>query len=85
MTNGIMRNQEDEIENLAIKLHDWYLEACKRINPENFNLKAQKIYKELTEEQKFIDRYIAEKIIIYRYKEELCQGNPTRQGYAGKK
>ena len=44
------------------KLHEWYLEACKELSPENFNTDAQKPYEELSEEQKFIDIYIAEKI-----------------------
>lgn len=44
------------------QLHDWYLEATKELKPESFNKEAQKEYEDLTEEQKFIDKYIAEKI-----------------------
>ena len=47
---------------LAEKLHEWYLEATKKLNPESFNPNAQESYDELTEEQKFIDKYIAQKI-----------------------
>lgn len=52
----------DEIEKLAEKLHIWYLEATKELSPESYNPDAQKEYKDLTEEQKFIDRYIAQAI-----------------------
>jgi hypothetical protein len=44
------------------KIHEWYLEACKRVKPKNFNPKAQKPYEELNEEQRFIDRFIVNKI-----------------------
>jgi len=44
------------------ELHIWYLEATKKINPENYNEKAQKPYDELNREQKFIDCHIASKI-----------------------
>lgn len=50
-------------EELAEQLHIWYLEATQKLNPKSFNKEAQKQYKDLTEEQKFIDRYIAEKIL----------------------
>jgi nucleoid-associated protein YejK len=44
------------------QLHDWYLEATEKLNPENFNPKAQKAYQDLTPEHQYIDRYIATKI-----------------------
>lgn len=44
------------------ELHNWYLEATARIDPNNYNDKAQKPYDELNREQKFIDNYIASKI-----------------------
>lgn len=50
-------------ENLARKLHEWYLEATARLHPESYNPNAQKPYDAMTEEQKFMDRYIAGKII----------------------
>ena len=50
-------------EQLAQNLHRWYLEATRELSPESFNPDAQKEYGELTDEQKFIDRYIADKII----------------------
>jgi len=51
------------IEGLAEKLHEWYLEATSKLNPESYNPEAQKKYKDLTGEQKFIDRFIAKKIL----------------------
>lgn len=49
-------------ENLAEQLHIWYLEASAQLHPESFNSEAQKSYADLTEEQKFLDRYIAGKV-----------------------
>ena len=53
---------EKTIEKVAEQLHKWYLEATKLLNPENYNSKAQKQYVNLNKEQKFIDRYIAERV-----------------------
>lgn len=53
----------DRKETLARKLHGWYLEATARLHPESYNPNAQKPYDDMTEEQKFMDRYIAGKII----------------------
>jgi len=50
------------MEELARKLHEWYLEATKELNPKSFNPDAQKSYDELTDEQRFIDKYIADKV-----------------------
>lgn len=47
------------------QLHEWYLEAVKRLKPESFNPNAQKPYEDLTDEQKYIDKYIANKINEY--------------------
>lgn len=44
------------------QLHKWYLEATKLLNPESYNPDAQKPYSELTEEQKVIDKFIADRI-----------------------
>lgn len=55
---------KEEIEEQAKELHEWYLEAIKKLNPKSFNENANKPYGELTEEQKEIDRYIAKKIHI---------------------
>jgi len=46
-------------EELARKMHEWYLEATKKLHPESYNTNAQKSYDDLTDEQKEIDRYIA--------------------------
>lgn len=50
------------VEELAESLHRWYLEATRELKPESFNPNAQKAYADLTEEQKFIDRFIARKL-----------------------
>ena len=50
------------MKNLAEQLHGWYLEATASLHPESFNTNAQKPYSELTDEQKYIDKYIADKI-----------------------
>jgi len=60
--------KKEKIEKLSKKLHKWYLEATKKLNKNSYNQTAQKKYKNLTEEQKSIDRYIAEKIIEEREK-----------------
>lgn len=52
-------------EKLARKLHEWYLQAICKLKPGSYNHNAQKPFDELTEEQKFIDRYIAEEVIKY--------------------
>jgi len=44
-------------------LHNWYLEATKKLNPKSYNKEAQKPYRELSEEQKFIDKFIRKKIL----------------------
>jgi len=54
-----------EAENLAEKLHGWYLEASKKIDPDNYNDDAQVAYKDLNDDQKFLDRYIANKTIKF--------------------
>ncbi len=51
-----------ENEDLAKRLHLWYIEAIQNLSEENYNPKAVCTYKELTEEQKSIDRYIAKKL-----------------------
>jgi len=42
-------------------LHKWYLEATKKLKPRSYNKSAQKPYDELTDEQRFIDKFICEK------------------------
>lgn len=43
------------------KMHEWYLEATKQLNPESYNQNAQKAYSDLTVEQQSIDKFIANK------------------------
>ncbi len=52
-------------DKLPEKLHLWYLEAVKELHPESFNPNANKPYNELTDEQKFIDKYIAKKTLDF--------------------
>jgi len=54
---------KDKREELARQLHEWYLEATLHLTPDSFNKNAQKSYDELTEQQKNIDRLIANRII----------------------
>lgn len=51
------------IELLAERLHEWYLEAVKSLDPRNYNPDAAVPWEELNRDQKKIDRYIAEKIL----------------------
>ena len=44
------------------QVHAWYLEATAKLHPESFNPDAQKRYEELTDEQKSIDVFVADKI-----------------------
>jgi len=53
----------EDKEKLAKQLHDWYLEAIEDLDPENYNHEAQRQYKDLREQQKQIDRYIAIQIL----------------------
>jgi hypothetical protein len=55
-------NKNIEGWDLAEKLHEWYLEATKELDQDHYNSKAQKAYSELTQEQQYIDIYIADKI-----------------------
>ena len=51
-----------KFEELAEQMHIWYLEATLKLHPESFNPNAQKKYEDLTDEQKFIDIFIAKKV-----------------------
>ncbi len=44
------------------QLHAWYLEAVSKLNKECYNAKANVPYVKLTEQQQYIDKYIADKI-----------------------
>ena len=46
----------------AKKLHEFYLGACEDLTGESYNSLAQKQYNNLTEDQKWIDKYIAQKV-----------------------
>ena len=63
-----MSVNKTEVEKMAKQLHVWYLEATRNLNPKSYNSKAQKSYEDLTEEQKKIDRYIALRVLIDKYK-----------------
>jgi len=53
---------KEMIEITGEQLHGWYLEATKELDPDNYNEEAQKPYKQLGSEQRFIDNYIAAQI-----------------------
>jgi len=63
---------ESSARELARQLHEWYLEATAWLkrdgdtHGENYNPNACKNYAELTEEQKFLDLYIAKKLLSSR-------------------
>lgn len=66
MNKDRINSHSEKTEKMAEQLHKWYLEACQR--PESgmdFNPAAQEPYEALKETQKFLDRYIAEKIINF--------------------
>lgn len=67
------------------QLHKWYLEATKELHPESYNPKAQKPYSELTDEQKFIDKYIAQAIRTHLRKvaEEVMGGIHHEEYFKG--
>lgn len=71
----------DEI--LAEQLHIWYLEATEELSPDDFNFDAQKGYEDLTQGQKFIDRYIANKVNQF-YAEEMLKSLPKKRVPQGK-
>ena len=50
-----------DVEKLAEQLHDWYLEATEQPDTE-YNYKAVVPYADLSDGQKAIDRYIAQKV-----------------------
>ena len=53
----------DEAINIKPKqLHDWYLEATAKLDPDSYNSKAQVDYEFLSSDQQYIDEYIADKI-----------------------
>lgn len=55
---------KEAVEEKAEQLHSWYLEAITSgVAGNQYNPNAIKEYKDLSEEQKAIDRYIALKII----------------------
>ncbi len=54
---------DDHVDLLARKLHQWYLDATKRLSTGSFNPDAQTGYDDMTKEQQSIDRYIAEQLL----------------------
>ena len=50
-----------DVEKLAEQLHEWYLEATEQPDAE-YNYKAVVPYADLSDGQKAIDRYIAQKV-----------------------
>lgn len=53
-------NLKEELS--AEQLHNWYLEAVKGLDEENYNREARKPFNELSDGQRFIDCFIAEQI-----------------------
>ncbi len=76
MTKQKTISEEWKIDDLAEQLHRWYLEATYELDPEDFNPKAVCEYSDLREGQKFIDKFIAEKLIslILQKQKEAIEG-----------
>jgi len=72
-----MGNQKLEI--MSEILHNWYLEATKKLDKKHYNSKAQKKYNDLTKKQKSIDRYIANKILNLFETPIILQNETTKQ------
>ncbi len=57
--------ERTNIEKLRVSLpelmHIWYLMIIEQLNPESYNKNAQKTFNELSEEQKKIDYFIADR------------------------
>ncbi len=60
-----------EIEELARKLHEWYLLATEKLNPDSYNPKAQKQYDDLTPEQQSIDIFIAGFVLAWHVQQVM--------------
>lgn len=54
---------EKVVEQLAMRLHEWYLESIQELDPSSYNPKARVEWYQLTEQQKQIDRFIARKLL----------------------
>ena len=50
-------------EELARNLHQHYLNATAKLSPEDYNHNAQKNYDDMSDNQKFIDLFIARKLL----------------------
>ena len=61
---------------LAELMHKWYLEACKELSPISYNPNAQKPFKELSSEQRYLDMYIARKVI----RSLVIELKPSKEG-----
>lgn len=61
-----MTHLQSSDQELPRKLHEWYLEATTSLKPESYNPNAQKPYDDMSDEQKYIDKYIADKLLAWR-------------------
>lgn len=59
---AILAEVEKAVSIKPEQLHIWYLEATKKLSPDSYNEKAQVDYEFLSNEQQYIDEYIADKI-----------------------
>lgn len=59
-TGDLPKDPTPRTMELPEQLHIWYLEATSKIHKLNYNPHAHKPYSELNDEQKFIDKYIAD-------------------------
>jgi len=57
-----MTTPQPDSEQLAEQMHNWYLEIVAQLAKSSYNPEAVKPYAELSEEQRHIDRYMADKV-----------------------
>jgi hypothetical protein len=83
--NELLEEEKKKLaEEMAKQLHEWYLEACQR--PESgmdFNPAAQEPYEALKETQKFLDRYIAAKVLVLLEEEKKIIQEAAIKNYLG--
>ena len=79
-------DKEGEVypEKLPELLHVWYLQATALLKPESYNQNAQKQFSELTDEQRYIDKFIAMKfkeLVKKKIKERYLKTNGIVMGH----
>ena len=79
MNKSVEKGIGEEVEDMAKKLHLWYLEITSRLHKGNYNQNAIKEYDELNEEQKAIDRHIAKEVVYLMKKQDQITAKAERE------